>query len=229
MTDPNDILNQIRARGDLQDTGSDEQSSSYALKPGFRALLEAKSASRPKRTLSADEQKKLAALEDIKHKLEQRQHVQNRRLQNWLTVDEYAAIDELWDEQRDLREELKDKPDAIVEYEERLRRAIFYDNRANHYRKQGKSRSAEEMRSKSVSALEDMLERYAEMIQKDLSLHSWFDRQLDWAHGGDATADLASVPRVITSSSSDAMHNKMTKREVKLSVVERAIYNLLYE
>ena len=90
------------------------------------------------------------------------------------------------------------------------------------------------MRNKSVDALEDLVERYAEMIGQDISLHAWFDRQLDWAHGGDATADLASVPRPITSTSSDAqagghLMRRMSKREVKADVVERAIDVLIYE
>lgn len=238
--DPNDILRQIRERGKQQDAEADTQShtDTSSTPKDFRTRLAeleaAANANRPKRTLTADEQRRLDALQDIQSKLEQGQHVQNRRLQTWLTDEQYASIDELWQDQKDLRAELKDKPDAITEYEERLRVAIFYNNRADYYRKQGKTQAAEQMRNKSVDALEDLLERYAEMIQEDLSLHAWFDRELDWAQGGDATADLASVPRPITSTSSDAqtgghLMRRMSKRDVKADVVERAIDVLIYE
>ena len=237
--DPNDILRQIRERGKQQDAEADTQSHTDTTQPqkDFRTRLAeaeaAANANRSKRTLTADEQRTLDALQDMQSKLEQGQHVQNRRLKKWLTDDQYALIDELWQEQLQLRDELKDKPDAIKEYEERLRAAIFHDNRADGYRRRGNTKAAEQMRNKSIAALEDLLERYAEMIQEDLSLHAWFDRELDWGHGGDATADLASVPRPITSTSKDAngslIHNTMTKREVKQQVVESAIDALIYE
>lgn len=237
--DPNDILRQIRERGKQQDAEADTQSHADPIPPAkdFRARLAeleaAKNANRPKRTLTADEQRRLDALQDIQSQLEQEQHVQNRRLQTWLTDEQYALIDELWQDQKDLRDELKDKPDAITEYEQRLRLATLYSNRADYYSRRGKRKQAEQMRNKSVDELECLLERYAEMIHQDPSLHAWFDRQLNWAHGGDAAADLASVPRPITSNSVEAqnssgIHNKMTKREVKLHVVEQAIDALIY-
>ncbi len=237
--DPNDILRQIRERGKQQNAEADTQShSDNSSKPkDFRTRLAeleaAANANRSKRTLTADEQRTLDALQDIQSKLEQGQHVQNRRLQTWLTDEQYALIDELWQSQKDLRDELKDKPDAIKEYEERLRAAIFQHNRADGYRRRGKKQLAEHMDDRCIDALEDLLERYAEMIDQDQSLRAWFDRELDWGHGGDATADLASVPRPITSTSTQAngslMHNKMTKREVKQQIVEQAIDALIYE
>lgn len=237
--DPNDILRQIRERGKQQDAEADTQSHADAIPPAkdFRTRLAeleaAKNANRPKRTLTADEQRTLDALQDMQSKLQQKKTVQNRRLKTWLTDEQYASIDELWQSQKDLRDYLKDKPDAITEYEERLRLAILYNNRADDYRRRGNTQAAEQMRNKSVDALEDLLERYAEMIDQDQSLRAWFDRELDWGHGGDATADLASVPRPITSTSAQAngslMHNKMTKREVKQQVVESAIDVLIYE
>jgi hypothetical protein len=239
--DPNDILRQIRERGKQQDAEADADTQSHTdtIPPAkdFRTRLAeaeaAANAKRTKRTLTADEQRTLHALQDMQSKLEQKKTVQNRRLQTWLTDEQYASIDELWQSQKDLRDHLKDKPDAIKEYEERLRVAIFHDNKANGYRRRGNTQAAEQMRNKSVDALEDLLERYAEMIDQDQSLRAWFDRELDWGHGGNATADLASVPRPITSTSAQAngslMDNKITKRELKQQVVERAIDALIYE
>ena len=235
----NHILKQIRERGKQQadaDAGTQPTPSNTPKlnsMDAIRAKLASAQANRPKRTLTVPEQNTLTSLQDIQSQLEQGHHVQNRRLKTWLTDDQYHSIDELWQDQRALRDELKDKPDAIKEYEERLRLATLYDNRADYYSRRGNRKQAEQMRNKSVDALEDLLERYAEMTQQDQSLHGWFDRQLDWSHGGDATADLASVPRPITSSSIEARgnlaHNKMTKRDVKQQVVEAAIDALIYE
>jgi hypothetical protein len=237
--DPNDILRQIRERGKQQDAEVDTQShtDTSSTPKDFRTRLAeaeaAANAKRTKRTLTADEQRTLDALQDMQSKIEQNKIVQNRRLQTWLTDEQYASIDELWQSQKDLRAELKDKPDAIKEYEERLRAAIFHHNKADGYRRRGNTQAAEQMEDRCVDALEDLLERYAEMIDQDQSLRAWFDRELDWGHGGDATPDLASVPRPITSTSAQAngslMDNKITKREVKKQVVERAIDALIYE
>ncbi len=46
--------------------------------------------------------------------------MQNRQLQTWLSEDEYAQIEVELQEQRKLREELKDKPSGLKRYEEKL-------------------------------------------------------------------------------------------------------------
>jgi hypothetical protein len=51
--------------------------------------------------------------------------VQNRQLQTWLSEDEYAQIDAEWQEQLELREELKEKPSDLKRYEKKLRDATF--------------------------------------------------------------------------------------------------------
>jgi hypothetical protein len=47
--------------------------------------------------------------------------VQNRQLQTWLSEDEYTQLEAEWQEQLELREELKDKPSDLKRYEEKLR------------------------------------------------------------------------------------------------------------
>ena len=66
-------------------------------------------------------------------KLKCRENVQNRQLQTWLSADEYAQVDIEWQEQLDPPEELKDKPDDLKRYEEKLKQAIFYYNRVKGY------------------------------------------------------------------------------------------------
>ena len=77
----------------------------------------------PRRKLAKDETTKLAKLEGIAEKLTRGENVQNRQLQTWLSEDEYAQVDIEWQGQLEIREELKDKPDELERYEEKLKQA----------------------------------------------------------------------------------------------------------
>jgi hypothetical protein len=54
-------------------------------------------------------------------------------MQTWLSGDEYTQIEADWQEQLELREELKDKPSELKRYEEKLKQATFEYNRAEGY------------------------------------------------------------------------------------------------
>ena len=58
-------------------------------------------------------------------KLKRGENVQNRQLQTLLNADKYEQVDIEWQEQLGLREELKDKPDDLKRYEEKLKQATF--------------------------------------------------------------------------------------------------------
>ena len=77
------------------------------------------------RNLTAEETKRLNKLEAIANKLKRGEDVQNRQLQTWLRDDEYAQIEIEWQEQIELREELKEKPSDLERYEEKLKQATF--------------------------------------------------------------------------------------------------------
>ena len=62
-----------------------------------------------RRKLAKDETTKRAKLEGIAEKLKRGERVQNRQLQTWLSEDEYAQVDIEWQEQLEIRKELKDK------------------------------------------------------------------------------------------------------------------------
>jgi hypothetical protein len=47
----------------------------------------------PRRTLTAEEQKRLAKLEGIVERLQRGENVQNRQLQTWLSEGEYSQIE----------------------------------------------------------------------------------------------------------------------------------------
>ena len=84
--------------------------------------------------------------------------MQNRQLKTWLSDDEYAELEQAWEEQRELREELKDKPNDLKRYEEKLRQATFEYNRAEGYSSKGKHATAKKFYNKSESLSEDALE-----------------------------------------------------------------------
>ena len=80
----------------------------------FRKLLqELMDKAPPRHEITAEEQRRLSKLEAIAIKLTCGENVQNRQLQTWLSADEYAQVDIEWQEQLELREELKDKPDEL--------------------------------------------------------------------------------------------------------------------
>ena len=100
----------------------------------FRELVQERiDKASPRRELADEETKRLAKLEAIADKLKRGENVQNRQLQTWLSEDEYAQIEAEWQEQLELREELKDKPSDLRRYEEKLKQATFNYNCAEGY------------------------------------------------------------------------------------------------
>ena len=183
----------------------------------------------PRRNLTAEEAKRLAKLKTIADKLKRGENVQNRQLQTWLSEDEYAQVNIEWQEQLEIREELKDKPDELKRYEDKLKEAIMMRNRSDAYHRKGKNAAAYKLDSKCESLCEDSLEILQEIVAADASLQIWFDRHLDFEHGSLIDASLGNLPRLVTSRSIEKLSNDsrlVKKIDVKISVVERAIDNI---
>ena len=183
----------------------------------------------PRRTLTADEQRRLSKLEAIADRLKRGENVQNRQRQTWLSQDEYEQVDIEWQEQLELREELKDKPDELKRYEDKLKEAIMMRNRSDAYHRKGKKSVAYKLDSKCESLCEDALEILQEIVAADASLQIWFDRNLDFGHGSLIDASLGNLPRLVTSRSIEKLSDDsrlVKKIDVKISVVERAIYSV---
>ena len=191
-----------------------------------KLLLEQIEKANPRRKLSAGEEKRLSKLEAIAVKLKRGENVQNRQLQTWLSQDEYEQVDVEWQEQLEIREELKDKPDELERYEEKLKQATFYYNRAEGYSSKGKNSTAKTFYSKSESLCEDALEILQDILHYDGYLRIWFDRDINFEAGSDLSADILSLPRLITSRSNERLRDDSritNKPSVKISLVERAI------
>jgi len=184
----------------------------------------------PRRTeLTEEEKKRLAKLEGIVERLSRGENVQNRQLKTWLSDDEYAELEQAWEEQRELGEELKDKPNDLKRYEEKLRQATFEYNRAEGYSSNGKHATAKKFYNKSESLSEDALEILQEILHYDSSLRIWFDRDISFEVGEGLSADIVSLPRLVTSRSNEKLTEDIrlsSKQSAKLSVVERAIDNI---
>ena len=196
----------------------------------FRKLLQEQiETANPRRKLTAEEIKRLTKLEAIAAKLKRGENVQNRQLQTWLSEDEYEQIAAEWETQKNFREELKDKPDELKRYEVKLKEAIMMRNRSDAYHQKGKKSAAYKLDSKCESLCEDALEILQEIVAADASLQIWFDRNLDFSHGGIIDASLGNLPRLITSRSIEKLSDDsrlVKKIYVKISVVERAIYSI---
>ena len=179
--------------------------------------------------LTDKERKRLSKLEGILEQLKREENVQNRMLQTWLSEEEYAEFENEWQSQIELREEQKDKPPEIVEYEERLRKGIFDYNKGEGYSTRGHRESARKFHASAQVHFEEALEYLQEIIQADPNLQVWFDRSLDFETSGHLSIDPIGMPRIVTSRSMDKLGKDSriwTKKEVKISVVERAIDKL---
>ena len=196
----------------------------------FRKLLQERiEKANSRRELTAEETKRLNKLEAIAEKLKRGENVQNRQLQTWLSEEEYEQLEYEWQEQLELREELKDKPSDLKRYEEKLKQATFYYNRAEGYSSKGKHTTAKKFYDMSENLCVDALEILQEILHYESSLRVWFDRDVNFEVGGDLSADIASLPRLVTSRSHEKLSSDSrltSKQSLKLAVVERAIYNL---
>ena len=155
--------------------------------------------------------------------------MQNRQLQTWLNEEEYEQLEYAWQEQLELREELKDKPSDLKRYEEKLKQATFAYNCAEGYSSKGNHATAKKFYDKSESLCEDALEILQEILHSDSSLRVWFDRDISFEVGEGLSADIVSLPRLVTSRSNEKLSDDSrltSKQSVKLAVVERAMHNI---
>ena len=196
----------------------------------FRKLLKERiEKANPHRKLTVEEAKRLAKLDGIAGKLRRGENVQNRQLQTRLNEEEYQQFEYEWKEQLELRNELKDKPSELKRYEEKMKKAIFNYNRAEGYSSKGKHSTAKQFYNKCESLCEDALEILQEILQSDSTLRVWFDRDITFEVGGDLSADIVSLPRLVTSRSHEKLNDDsrlISKQSVKLAVVERAMCNI---
>ena len=121
------------------------------------------------------------------------------------------------------------KTSDLKRYEEKLKQATFHCNRAEGYCSKGKQTTVKTFYNKSESLCEDALEILQEIPHSDNSLRVWFDRGISFEVGGKLSADIVSLPRLVSSRSHENMSDdsRLTcKKSLKLAVVGRAIHNI---
>lgn len=173
---------------------------------------------------------RLNKLQEIADALKCGKNVQNRKLKAWLSTEAYEQFEAEWTAQKELRDELTDKPEVVREYEELLRKATFWHNRAVAAEARGQAAHSK-LEDKAIDYYEQALERLEETVHTDVSLQAWFDRALDFSAGSELQANAGSMPIVVTSRSAENRGGglamiKQSKLQVKLDAVEHEIRNL---
>jgi len=170
------------------------------------------------------EQKRLNNLELLVERLERGEHIQNRTIKTHLTEEQYNDMLKAWEEQQKIRKELKDKPDAIKEYEALIRKAQFVYNKAESQRFKGAG-----LYDKAEALYERVIEHIQEQAQVNPDLILWLDRD----PFSDVAPNPESIPRVITSRSLDLSginHFQVkTKAQVKIDTLKDAINEIASE
>jgi len=130
-----------------------------------------------------------------------------------------------WQAELDRRKEFEQKPNEIKNYEALVHEGDFLENRADG----AKGNTAVKMRNMAEAKYERATEYLQEIIERDGSLRSWFDRDLNFGAGTTLGLDRDSIARVITTRSvykvSSGMAAKYSKEDVKKEVLRDAIEN----
>ena len=175
---------------------------------------------------------RLRKLQELAAALRNGETVTNRTLKTWLG-DAYGEIEDMWQEQLELRADLLDKPASVTKYQELLREATFYDNRQLAAEARGhKSRSR--LEDMATSCYEKAFEHLEEEAAENPSICEWFDRPLVFEVGGDIAPEKGRMPQVVTSRSAEntgggILSRKRSKAEIKAWIVERTIERLTSE
>ena len=172
---------------------------------------------------------RLKKLRAIGTSLKRSKNVQNRMLKTWLTKEEYREFEEEWRSQREIRSGLTEKPECLDRYEALLKKAIFFSNRAEGKRTRRSAATAKRLAALSVQHCERAIECLQELYEEDIAIQAWFDRPIAFGAGAAISANVESLPRLVTSRSHERLsdhHALMRKRDVKLEVVERSIERL---
>jgi transketolase len=174
--------------------------------------------------------KQTAKLQKVLARLSRGEIVQNRQLKTVLGTEGYARYFSDCEYQKHLRAMLKDKPDEIIEYEQRLKAATFAYSKAD-YKSQKGHRSAKKMFGASDTQFERLSEYLSENIMGHAELEAWFDRSLTKCIGDSFGVSPDGFPQIITSKSlkntgGGYSHYLRTIREVKMDAVNAALLEL---
>jgi hypothetical protein len=154
--------------------------------------------------------------------------VQNRQLRTLLGEDGYARFLDDWQDQQAVRQTLAAKPDEIIEYERRLKKAIFAYSRGDAESGKGKHRMAKKLLGFADTEFENLTVYMDETFKGRADLESWLDRTVHYEMMYKPSLCPVAFPSVVTSRSLNnlgggLLNVKRTKRQVKIEAVERAL------
>ena len=160
--------------------------------------------------------------------------MQNRQLKTLLGDEAYARFEDDWRQQQEMREYLKDKPDKIIEYEQRLKEATFAYSKADSASRMGRRKAVKKLPGASDTMFERLLEFLNDQIAGDHQLEMWLDRDACFDASNAPVGSPDDFPCVITSRSlrnngGGFLGNIQTINETKISAVERALDELTSE
>lgn len=184
----------------------------------------------------AIDKKRIAKLRAVLARLKGTGIVQNRQLKLLLGADSYAQFEDEQRQQKKLRDDLKNKPEAVVEYAARLKKAALTYGQADKASNQGRRSVAIKLFNDAEIQLERLLEYLSEQLYADESLVMWFDRNIYFDANNHPSASPDNFPRVITSRSQHnralqknnvGMYQMMhTIKEMKIEAIEQKIKEL---
>jgi len=120
----------------------------------------------------------------------------------------------------------KNKLSGLKRYEEKFKQATFFFNRGEGCNCKDKHTTAKKFYNKNESLCEDALEILQETFYSDNYLCIGFDKDISFKAGINLSADIVSLPSLVTSPSSERLKEDRritSKQDLKLTVVERAI------
>ena len=184
---------------------------------------------------------KIQRLKELIARLKDGQEVDLRDFTIATNLQKRKAFKTLWQEQMEIRRQLKNKPKAITEYEKKLKKALLANGRYEAY-VGPKSTSAQrkklgEMGIKAEGLFEEAIECLSDLLAEDGNYRQWFDRDIVFGTHGNIDANPEQMPRVITSKSFDNLSKDgarnnfglKTKAELKIEILEQALAELTTE
>lgn len=149
------------------------------------------------------------------------------RLRRLLGEEGYHNYQAEWAEQVQLREELKNPPRAIVEYQERLREATFSYSKAEFASARGQRTTSRRLYALAETQFERTVEYLDAVVAGNDYLEIWLDRPVHFDFGNMPIASCEEFPCVVTSKSlrnlgGGLLALKRSKRQVRIDALQSA-------
>ena len=180
---------------------------------------------------------KIQRLKELITRLNDGQEVALRDFTIATNLKQRKAFKTMWQEQMEIRRQLKYKPKVIREYEKKLKKALMANGRYEALDSRKASSKQSKMGAKAEGLFEEALECLSELLAQDENYRQWFDRDIVFGAYGNIDINPEQMPRVITSKSLDNLNKNgarnnfglKTKAELKIEILAQALAELTTE